>query len=319
MVKLANAFSFTLEPKSPYDFELTVRKPAGWSLFTTTEIYSKHTLWTALYIRDLLVGLRLKYRGGGRSPKILVTAYLKQRPTSNDKTVLKQTVATKLGVGDDLSEFYAVARNDRILRYTVQDLCGMHDTQNGALFDAAILAICLQMAPLKRSNQMMNCIIRKYGELVEFDGKVVPAWPLAKTIAKLETEKFAMNCHLGFRAKYLVQLAKALESDAFPSLEELSRLPPEVAKAKLVELPGIGDYSADIISPHGGFPIDAWSAEVFGKLLFRTRSRNYGKMVERVKEEGIKRWGKWSWMAFFYVVNDLENLSRHLKTRLRLT
>jgi hypothetical protein len=40
--------------------------------------------------------------------------------------------------------------------------------------------------------------------------------------------------------------------------------------------------------------------------------------VEMVKREGIRRWGQWSWMAFFYVVNDLENLSRKLNTALRL-
>jgi 3-methyladenine DNA glycosylase/8-oxoguanine DNA glycosylase len=318
VVKLANTFSFVLVPRLPYNFELTVVKPAGWDLFTPEEVYSPHILWTALYIGGLLVGLRLKHGGTTKSPKILVTAFSNQRLTSPQKFALRQAIAAKLGVNDDLSKFYAVAKNDKILRHTIRDLRGMHDTQSGSLFGAAILAICLQMAPLKRSNRMMNCILMKHGRMAEFDGKTVHVWPLPQDVAKLGIERFSKECNLGFRAKYIVQVAKILEGDIFPSLEELSRLSPESAKARLLELPGIGDYSADIISPHAGFPIDVWSAEVFGKLFFGKRTRNYRKIVDRVKVEGIRRWGKWSWMAFLYVANDLENLSKHLKMKLRL-
>ena len=101
-------------------------------------------------------------------------------------------------------------------------------------------------------------------------------------------------------------------------MEELERLEPEVAKRKLLELPGIGDYSADIINPHGGFPIDAWSADVFGLLFFGKEPEDRRKAIEGIKREGLHRWGKWSWMAFLYVVQDLENLSRKLGMDLRL-
>jgi hypothetical protein len=37
-----------------------------------------------------------------------------------------------------------------------------------------------------------------------------------------------------------------------------------------------------------------------------------------VKQEGIRRWGEWSWMAFFYVAQDLQNLSKRLGLKLRL-
>jgi hypothetical protein len=41
--------------------------------------------------------------------------------------------------------------------------------------------------------------------------------------------------------------------------------------------------------------------------------------VEKIKPEGIRRWGRWSWLAFLYVVQDLGNLSKKLGTSLRLT
>jgi hypothetical protein len=84
------------------------------------------------------------------------------------------------------------------------------------------------------------------------------------------------------------------------------------ARKRLVELPGIGDYSADIINPQRGFRIDVWSAEVFVMLFFCKAPVNNRQAVEEVKREGILRWVKWSWMAFFFIVRDLENLSKKI-------
>ena len=36
----------------------------------------------------------------------------------------------------------------------------------------ALLAILLQMAPLKRSNEMMDCLVTQFGDAAEFDGKI---------------------------------------------------------------------------------------------------------------------------------------------------
>ncbi|HTY46861.1 MAG TPA: hypothetical protein VMB46_04255, partial [Methanomassiliicoccales archaeon] len=104
----------------------------------------------------------------------------------------------------------------------------------------------------------------------------------------------------------------------FPPMEELEKMTPEQVKDMLLELPGIGDYSADIINPHGGFPIDVWSGDIFGMLFFGKEPEHVKKELDRVKQEGIRRWGKWSWHAFFYVVQDLESLSKKLGMQLRL-
>ncbi len=316
MVRLVKKFSFFLQPRAPYSFELTIKKPAGWDLFTPFEVFEDGTMWTALHIGRTLVGLKLRSAGETNSPKISVTAFF-----SNEAGELvepmKGVLAEKLGVGDDVSEFYRFARRDPILKHPVEDLYGMHDTLGGSVFDFAILAICLQMAPLKRSERMMDYLVGRYGKVAEFDGKKVNAWPVPSDISRVSTKELERTCNLGYRAKYLVQLARRLEK-GFPTLEELARLPTEESKRMLMELPGIGDYSADIINPRAGFPIDAWSVDVFGKLFFGREPRNARDAIARVKKEGLRRWGRWSWMAFFYVAQDLRNLSRKLGVKLRL-
>ena len=319
MVKLAYSSTYEITPIPPYNFSFTVRKPAGWSLFTPLEVYSNNTLWTAVQLNGTLIGLRLNSAGKTDNPRITVKIFLENETSKEQLEIIKKTLIHCIGADDNLREFYLLAEKDSILKYVVADLRGMHSTSSGdTVFPDAILAILLQMAPLKRSNEMIDCVIRKYGEKLEFDDKKVYTWPLPKSLANLNPEKFAKTCKIGYRAKRIVKLSENIVKEGFPTLEELEKLSPEEAKKRLLELPGIGDYSADIINPHGGFPIDVWSVEVFGKLFFGKEPENNRQAVEEVKMEGIRRWGKWSWMAFFYIVQDLECLSKELNVQLRL-
>jgi 3-methyladenine DNA glycosylase/8-oxoguanine DNA glycosylase len=317
MMKLQRKFRFEIVPVAPFDFRLTVRKPAGWSLFNANEIYEEEgTLWTATWILKRLMGLRLHSLGTIRRPRILVTTFTEAPLSQRERLDARSELETLIGADQDLNEFYEMAEKDDILKHTVRNLYGMHDTQTAYLFNSVALSICLQMAKLDRSTKMMAAISRFYGTNVEFDGKEILVEPSAERIAELTPEGFATKCNLGYRAKYLIGAAKMI-ARGFPDTSEIMRMPPDVAKERLMELPGVGDYAADIINPHGGFPIDAWSVDVFGKLFFGEEPINAREAIEKVKEEGIRRWGEFAWLAFFYVAQDLPNLSRQLGVHLR--
>jgi len=80
---------------------------------------------------------------------------------SQEKDHITQTVERALGVKEDLSEFYVMASKDNILRELVKDLHDMLTIAWPELFPALILAVTLQMAPMKRSNKMMELLIEK--------------------------------------------------------------------------------------------------------------------------------------------------------------
>ncbi len=317
-MKLIPAFTSEIIPKRPYDFHLTIRKPAGWPLFTPSEIFEAGTLWTATHIDGMVVGIKLGSIGNIDEPRVMAEVYLEHRPNAVQLRSINRSLTRSIGADQDLAEFYAMAEADDILRHAVVDLRGMHNTVSSTIFPDAVLAITLQMTTIARSNQMMGCLMNTYGDLAEFDGRMVRTWPRPSSLASVTSEALAKTCNMGYRAKHMVKLAKKIEDEGFPSVEELEGLSPEEAKRILLELPGIGDYSADIINPNGGFPIDVWSADVFGLLFFGREPTDKNKELQLIKKEGIRRWGKFSWMAFYYVVQDLENLSRHLDIKLRL-
>lgn len=314
---LSKRFRVRLHPTAPYNVTLTVQKPAGWSLFTPFEVYEEGVLWTALHLDDTLVGLKLRSEGTTRRPVMLIDVFTKRPCPPSQRRAIQDALTARLSTSQDLSGFYRMARRDPILRHTLANLYGMHDTGPSHLFAAATLAVLLQMAPLKRSEAMMDSVIRHFGELAQFDGRTIRLSPTPRQIAKAGMQGLR-RCRLGYRAKYLVQIARIVAKGDFPTFESLQRLSAEAAKDKLLELPGVGDYSADIITPHNSFPIDVWSADVFGKLFFGREPKAGRRAIDRIKAEGLKRWGEHAWLGFFYVVQDLEGLSKKLGIQLRL-
>jgi 3-methyladenine DNA glycosylase/8-oxoguanine DNA glycosylase len=116
------------------------------------------------------------------------------------------------------------------------------------------------------------------------------------------------KCKLGYRAKNLKAIARSLVS-GFPDIEELAEMTPEDAKAKLMELRGMGEYSVGIASPHPDFPVDSWSSKIFHILFFGSRTKPPKDVIGKVREEAEKRGGKWKGYAFLYLLNDLQGLS----------
>ena len=314
-MQLKKVNSFVLKPVSPYNFELTVHKPAGWWWSTPDEKFEKDTLWTATRFNDELIGLRIASRGTTLEPQLECDVFSQKRLDNSTRLKLEHMLSRALETEEDLKEFYAFVARDNILRDVTLDLCGMHTVAWPELFPALILAVTLQMAPIKRSNQMMDLLMEHYGENLEFDAKTVRYWPSPKKIAATSVEELQAKAKLGYRAKNLVAIANTLEA-GFPSMDDLSRMDSNVAKKKLMTLRGIGEYSAEMVMPGMGFPLDVWSAKIFSILLLDKLSDDPREAITILKKEADKRWGKWVGRVFVYVLNDLPRLSKRLGTDL---
>jgi DNA-3-methyladenine glycosylase II len=295
----------------PYNFELTVRKPAGWWWSTPYEKNEKETVWTATRFDQSLVGIKLQSIGTTTKPKVKCTFFSNTKRDRTEKEEMSQMMQRALRINEDLSPFYWLAKQDQILQPTIEDLYGMHTVAWPELFPALILAVTLQMAPMKRSNQMMDLLISSFGEKIRFDGQTISYWPSTKKIAHTPVEELELKAKLGYRAKNLVAIAEALEA-GFPKMDELYAMEPVEAEEKLLELCGIGDYSAELIMPGMGFPLDVWSAKIFSVLFYGKVPDNPREVIPELKKAAENRWGRWKGYAFVYVLNDLPRLSKNV-------
>ena len=280
---------------------------------TPFETFERGTLWTAVRTPSgSVLGLKLKSFGTVEKPEISCVTYSRRELGASERRELSETVAWTLNLSEDISQFYALAQHDSLVKALVNDLYGMRNTRQPDIFARLILALTLQMAPISRSNQMMDLLIKVYGKKVRFDEKEVLYWPSPQRIASVEVRELEQRCKLGYRAKSLRGIAGAI-CGGFPSPQELEEMTEQEAKAKLMELKGIGEYSADIVSPHPGFALDVWSAKIFSLLILGEEAKSPRSVIPRLKKMAEERWGRWRGYVFIYVLHDLPNLSDRFK------
>ncbi len=312
-MRLKETTRFNLFVPQPFDFRLTVAKPAGWHWSTPGEVFENGTLWSGVYLRGKPVGLKMS----AVQESVDVVAYSSPDLSRNEVSELRAVIGSGLGADEDLAGFYQFAGSDPVLSVTAKDLYGMRIGRLDDTYGRVILAILLQMAPRARSEQMMTTVLKNYGTRVTLDGREVGLWPRPQDVAGIDENELRQKAKLGYRAKRLVQAARFFSRQPV-SLLELSRLPEEAALRRLMEIPGVGRYSAGIILGQTSVPVDVWSVVIMSELILGRTPQNPRQEIEAVNAVLQERWGRWAWMAFVYILNDLERLARtHRLSRLR--
>lgn len=128
--------------------------------------------------------------------------------------------------------------------------------------------LCSATKRIVQIKQMCALLAARHGTTIASGHHRLPTWP---ELAKIP-EKDLRRCLLGFRAGYIHASAKFIA--ARPGwLEETEHLPYAAAKARLLELPGVGEKVADCVLLFGAgrleaFPVDTW--------VLKSLARRYG-------------------------------------------
>ncbi|MGQ9720038.1 MAG: hypothetical protein ACUVXA_01810 [Candidatus Jordarchaeum sp.] len=91
------------------------------------------------------MGLKLKQRKND----IEATIYSIEEITEENMKEALNVLKIGLGADVDLQEFYEIAKKDSILKLVIQDPYGMKPYFANSVFGRTLLAIILQMAPIK--------------------------------------------------------------------------------------------------------------------------------------------------------------------------
>jgi N-glycosylase/DNA lyase len=124
--------------------------------------------------------------------------------------------------------------------------------------------------------QIIGLICDRFGEPVSAGPNYGPAYafPSPARLARC-TEAELRACKMGFRAPYLLETARLLVGRQF-GLARLHNLPVEIARAELMNLPGVGRKIADcvLLFAYGfqsAFPMDVWVMKALRQLYFPRR------------------------------------------------
>jgi len=136
--------------------------------------------------------------------------------------------------------------------------------------------LCSATKQIVQIRQMVALLAERHGRAVLAAqstmppalGHRLPTWTELARVSEADLRA----CLLGFRARYIHATAQFLA--ARPGwLDETERLPYPAAKARLLELPGVGEKVADCVLLFGAgqleaFPVDTW--------ILKAMTRHYG-------------------------------------------
>ena len=148
----------------------------------------------------------------------------------------RPVVRKLLGAEFDLGAFYAWARRDPVLRRLTKALAGFRPPLAPDPFETLVTSITAQQVSLHAAFAIRNRLIERFGRRV---GRAY-AFPAARRVAGASEEELKA---LGFsrrKAEYVAGLAEAP-----PDFDELAGLPDDEIKARLVEIRGLGEWTAD--------------------------------------------------------------------------
>ncbi len=131
--------------------------------------------------------------------------------------------------------------------------------------------------------QIVERVCACFGEPVVVPSGYSPAFsfPSAERLAGVnETELRA--CKMGFRAPYLLDAARQVAEGQL-DLSVVGQMPLPDARARLMQLPGVGRKIADcvLLFAYGfqsAFPVDVWVIKALRELYFRGRKTNLQRL-----------------------------------------
>jgi DNA-3-methyladenine glycosylase II len=272
-----------LAAAAPFHLEATVRvlqrRPAS------------HEVWEpGRYLRvfnttDGLILTAVTNRGSIDAPDVRLS-FLAGAPTAETRRSLQLTVSKMLGLAVDPAVLHAAAMKLPSLRSTALSLRGMRPPRFATLFDTFGNVVPFQQLSLDAGAAIVGRIVDRFGERVTYGERSFAAFPTASAIAGARRSAL-LNCGLSrSKAESLRFLARAVEAGDV-SEEAIAQLGTRAALETLLELPGIGPWSAALVMLRGFgrlelFPPGDSGAQRGLNALLRFRSPDaLARVVER--------------------------------------
>ena len=204
-----------------------------------------------------------------------------------------------LGLNHNYSSILESIKKDKTIAAAIKKHHGLRLIEQ-ELWECTASFICSSFSNIPRIRQCIEKVAATFGDKIEFGGVKSYSFPQPQQInswAKLK------NCGLGYRAKYLFETAKMFANSSEDySQQQLRQLSYENAKARLLELPGVGSKVADCILLFScgffeAFPVDVWIQRVmeanYGKELSAFSATAAGKKVpKRVSEKVVAEFAR---------------------------
>ncbi len=182
---------------------------------------------------------------------------------------------------DDVEKILFNISRDELVRRIVKRFRGLRLMRQDP-FQCYISFICSSNSSIRNIKLMLQNLCKKFGSKIEFNKQNFFTFPEVKTLANASMKEL-LSCGLGFRAKYVRDAAKAVDSGRI-DFHLLRRVDYKSALENLKTVYGIGNKVADCILLFSldkleSFPIDRWTQRILLKY--------YSKVFHDITEKSL--------------------------------
>ncbi len=243
---------------------------------------------------------------GTRSAPELSISLPDSAPYGVNGAAIAEEIAFALNTDFNLRHFYRIAKDDPVLSQATRTFCGLHPSRNSSIFQTLLLAIVSQQISGAAARAIRGKIIEALGTPLSFNGRTFHLFPGAEPF--LESGKEALrSLGLSYRkAEYVLEIASR-DVEGFLDLHRLERLNNQEVLRELVQLRGIGHWTAQWVLISSLGRMDAFPA---GDLaLQKAISEHYlgGKRLDEKETAAFaqERWPGYAGLATVYLFAHL--------------
>lgn len=206
-----------------------------------------------------------------------------------------------ISADDDLAEFRAAVAGDRALLEVVDSLPGLKPLRTPDLWTTLVWALIDQQLSNVAGRAIRRRFAERFGPKIDVEGELVPVIPDPTMVARvnyLELTEAGLSRRKAMYAQEIAEAVLAGEAD----LDRIAALPTEEALQHLVDLRGVGMWTAEIAAIFGLGERDILPANDLGirKAIGQIYHLPALPESDEVRRIG-KRWAGWRSYAAVYL------------------
>jgi DNA-3-methyladenine glycosylase II len=283
--------SFSITPIPPFRLDLTAwalrRRPENAIDRWDGRIYRR-----ALTIDRQAVEVAVRQSGGPESPQLEVDV-TGSRLTARQQEFARVSLERMLGVHKDLKPFYRLATRDPRLQPLVDEFRGLKPPQFPTVFEAVANGIACQQLSLHVGILLLSRLAHRVG-LISANSEDAPhAFPDPRDFSGMKAQSLKSLGFSANKSQALIDVSSAIR-DRRLNLESLIELDNQAALERLVNLKGVGRWTAEYVLLRGLGRLDIFPGDDVGA---RNKLAHFLRKKKPLDYDGV-RWAVADWQPY---------------------
>jgi DNA-3-methyladenine glycosylase II len=292
--------SFSIIPTPPFRLDLTVwalrRRPEN-----AVDRWDGKTYRRTLMIDRKAVEVAVHQRGRREAPQLEVDLSGNHLTVGQEESA-RALLERMLGAHTDLKGFYKLATSDPRLQPLVEEFRGLKPPQFPTVFEAVVNGIACQQLSLLVGILLLSRLAHRAGVMPANAMDAAHAFPDATDLAGMKAPSLKSLGFSGNKSQALLDISSAIR-DRRLNLQSLVQLDNQLALERLMELKGIGRWTAEYVLLRGLGRLDIFPGDDVGA---RKKLAQFLRKKKPLDYDGVHRtvagWQPYAGFVYFHLL-----------------